>query len=134
MHACTYAVVAIVELLEEQLAEREQRERALETALKKAKAQPAPEPAPEPAPVPAPPKQLPAAGRQYVEAAMRGRSAGHTHRSSGPRPLGPPREERRSGGLQRSNYAPDDNSFFEEIGAQQARQRRMPAFYRVGRA
>ena len=51
-------MVAIVELLEEQLAEREKRERALETALQKAKAAavpaPAPAPAPEPAPVPPP--------------------------------------------------------------------------------
>ena len=57
--ACAYAVVAIVELLEEQLAEREQRERALETALQKAKAAaaPAPPPTPAPAPAPAPPME-----------------------------------------------------------------------------
>ena len=41
-------MVAIVELLEEQLAEREQRERALETALQKAKAAAAPAPPMEP--------------------------------------------------------------------------------------
>lgn len=48
-------MVAIVTLLEEQLADREKRERALETALQKAKEQPAPAPVPEPAPAPAPP-------------------------------------------------------------------------------
>lgn len=47
-------VVAIVELLEDQLAEREQRERALETALQNAKAHRVPEPVPEPAPAPTP--------------------------------------------------------------------------------
>jgi hypothetical protein len=52
--SCVCVAIAIVQMLEEKLAEREKGYRALETALQAAKFQPAPEPAPAPPPPPAP--------------------------------------------------------------------------------